>query len=146
MDSCYALADKWQALNADASSTFTPSAADIDGWMANQTVVFLEKIEDFSTPLKPEVVDRLGSTYGLATSHNVELVVRYYVIGLMAKAESVRQPAADLLGKVGRMKFVRPLYRHLVAWDRKFAEETFERHRDFYHPICRAMVEKILAK
>jgi leukotriene-A4 hydrolase len=42
------------------------------------------------------------------------------------------------------MKFVRPLYRALVACNRKLAEETFEKNREFYHPICRGMVEKDL--
>jgi len=56
----------------------------------------------------------------------------------------VYQPTAELLGKVGRMKFVRVLYRGLVKVDRKLALETFEKNRDFYHPICRGMVEKDL--
>jgi len=42
------------------------------------------------------------------------------------------------------MKFVRPLYRKLNKVDRKLALETFEKNRDFYHPICRDMVEKDL--
>lgn len=42
------------------------------------------------------------------------------------------------------MKFVRPLYRQLAMCDRKLAKETFEKNRDFYHPICRGLVEKDL--
>lgn len=42
------------------------------------------------------------------------------------------------------MKFVRPLYRALVKVDRPLAEKTFEKNREFYHPICRGMVEKDL--
>ena len=49
-----------------------------------------------------------------------------------------------LLARVGRMKFVRPLYKGLIKVDRGLAEKTFEQNKDFYHPICRAMVEKIL--
>lgn len=57
-------------------------------------------------------------------------------------ANLMDRPTADLLGTVGRMKFVRPLYRALMKVDRKLAEETFEKNRNFYHPICRGMVEK----
>jgi len=64
----------------------------------------------------------------------------------MSRAESVYKPTAELLGKVGRMKFVRPLYRQLIMRDRKLAERTFEKNRDFYHPICRGMVEKLFEK
>jgi len=86
----------------------------------------------------------MGAAYSLSASRNVELSSRYFGIGLTAKDESVYQPAADLLGKVGRMKFVRPLYRKLVKVDKKLALETFEKNKDFYHPICRAQVEKDL--
>lgn len=74
----------------------------------------------------------------------MELSARYFGIGLSAKDESVYEPTAELLGKVGRMKFVRPLYRGLVKVDRTLAVNTFEKNREFYHPICRGMVEKDL--
>jgi leukotriene-A4 hydrolase len=35
-------------------------------------------------------------------------------------------------------------YRELKKADRMKAVECFERNRDFYHPICRAMVVKDL--
>lgn len=54
------------------------------------------------------------------------------------------QSTAELLSKVGRMKFVRPLYRALELVDRKLAVKTFEANKNFYHPICRGMVEKDL--
>jgi leukotriene-A4 hydrolase len=72
----------------------------------------------------------------------VEILSRYYSIGLAARDEAVYQPTADLLGTVGRMKYVRPLYTRLAACDRKLAEATFEKNRSFYHPICRNMVIK----
>jgi len=42
------------------------------------------------------------------------------------------------------MKFVRPLFKQLNEANRALAMETFEKNKDFYHPICRAMVEKDL--
>lgn len=86
----------------------------------------------------------MGKAYSLASSRNVELSSRYFGIGLSAQDETVYQPTADLLGKVGRMKFVRTLYRKLNKVDRELALATFEKNRDFYHPICRNQVEKDL--
>ena len=63
---------------------------------------------------------------------------------MASKDTSAYQGAADLLGEVGRMKFVRPLFRNLNKVDRELALKTFEKYRDFYHPICRQMVEKDL--
>lgn len=141
VDVCYALADKWQTR---ASSSFKPKIEDISDWMANQSVVFLEKIQNWDEPLKPEDVELMGKTYDFDKSDNVELVSRFFHVGLNARAKAVYVPTAELLGKVGRMKFVRPLYRSLEACDRELALKTFEKNKDFYHPICRAQVEKDL--
>jgi len=144
VDECYTLADKWEALNTASSNNWQPSKSDISSWMANQSVVFMERVQTFTKQLSPELVETMGSTYGFATSQNIELVARFFVIGLRAKDPRVYEPTADLLGRVGRMKFVRPLYKGLKACDEKFAKATFEKHRDFYHPICRGMVAKDL--
>lgn len=144
-DHCYDLADKWQALN-EGKSDFKPSKSDIESFTANQSVVFLEKVQTFSKPLSPELVLEMGNVYDFATSKNVELVSRYFVLGLQAHAKSVFEPAAKLLGEVGRMKFVRPLYRELIKNDVSLARQTFEKNKDFYHPICRGMVEKLFEK
>ena len=98
----------------------------------------------FETSLTASQSQAMGRAYSLVGSRNVELSSRYLGIALTAKDETAYQPAADLLGKVGRMKFVRPLYRKLNKVDRKLALETFEKNKDFYHPICKAQVEKDL--
>ncbi|KAL8732032.1 MAG: hypothetical protein Q9166_002984 [cf. Caloplaca sp. 2 TL-2023] len=146
VDVCYALAEKWRSsdLGKGDDGDFEPKRKDIEGWMANQVVVFLEGIQGFEKPLSKEAVHVMGETYGFVTSKNVEIVSRYLTVGLMAKSEEVLVPTAELLGRVGRMKFVRPLYRKLNEVDRELAVKTFEKNKEFYHPICRGMVEKDL--
>ncbi len=134
---CYDLADKWQKLISGSSSGFTPKESDIDGWFSNQSVVFLEKLQSFASEFSEENIKLLGSTYGYAKTQNIEVLSRYLNIGLEAKAKETYQPAAELLGKIGRMKFVRPLFRLLSSADRDLAVQTFEKNKDFYHPICR---------
>lgn len=157
VDECYALAEKWAdkvgSSPSPISSThmllrcnqnFKPAAEDVRGWTGNQIVVFLEKIQLLSEPLTPSDSQAMGAAYNLFETNNVEVSSRYYRIGLRAKDTRVYEPAAELLGRVGRMKFVRPLYRSLVDVDRDLAVKTFEQNRDFYHPICRAQVAKDL--
>ncbi len=88
---------------------FKPDPSDIIGWTANQLVVFMERVQDFETPLRKEDVRLMDKSYGFLKSRNVELVSRYLAIGLRARDEDVYRPATELLGQVGRMKFVRPL-------------------------------------
>ncbi|RMZ73555.1 leukotriene A-4 hydrolase [Pyrenophora seminiperda CCB06] len=146
---CYDLADKWQALvSASASTphgtTFTPHPSDISSWVSNQSVVFLERLSSFAPSFSAENVHTLGATYGYANTQNIEVLSRFLQIGLAAKAKETYEPAAELLGRIGRMKFVRPLFRLLGKADRELAVRTFERNRAFYHPITRGMVEKDL--
>ncbi|KAK1835449.1 peptidase family M1-domain-containing protein [Podospora conica] len=137
-DVCYALAEKWK------KSDFSPSPEDISSWTGNQVLLFLETVQGFETPLTVQRAQSLGKTYGLLDSKNAELKTAFYQIALLAEDTSAYRSVADLLGEVGRMKFVRPLFRSLNKVNRDLALETFEKNRDFYHPICRQMVEKDL--
>ncbi|KAK3683059.1 Leucyl aminopeptidase yscIV [Vermiconidia calcicola] len=145
-DQCYELADEWQALNEGKSTDFRPKADDIKDFTANQSVVFLERIQTFSEPLSPSLVEQMGSTYAFSSSKNVELVSRFYTIGLQARDQSVYKPSAELLGKVGRMKFVRPVFKGLMECDLELAKDTLKNNKDFYHPICRNMMQKMLER
>ncbi|KAG9247972.1 putative leukotriene A-4 hydrolase like protein [Calycina marina] len=140
VDKCYSLSKAWE------DKDYKPSPSDIEDLSANQIVVLLETIQLHKEPLLPSQSQLLGSTYALTESKNMELTARYLKIGLMAKDETVYKPTAELLGKVGRMKFVRPLYRALAKVDRHLAEKTFKKNLNFYHPICRDMVEKDFQK
>ncbi|KAI9843679.1 MAG: hypothetical protein M1837_006146 [Sclerophora amabilis] len=109
VDVCYSLANHWESYSAEDESQFKPNKSDIADWSANQVVVFLEKVQLFEPPLKKGAAQLMGSTYGFATSQNVEVVSRYLGIALRAKDETVFEATTRLLGQVGRMKFVRPL-------------------------------------
>ena len=113
-------------------------------WSANQKLVFLEEVEQLEPKLSPERCQLLGRTYDLLSSQNVELKSAYYIICLGAKDESSYAGVAELLGTVGRMKFVRPLFSGLNGVNRDLALKTFDKNKNFYHPICRAMIEKDL--
>ncbi|KAL2170927.1 hypothetical protein VTG60DRAFT_4189 [Thermothelomyces hinnuleus] len=138
VDVCFQLAEKWK------QKDYTPSPSDISSWTGNQVLVFLNAVQDFEEPLTVEQSQNLGKIYGLADSKNAELKSAYYQIAMKAKDTSSYPGVAELLGNVGRMKFVRPLFRSLNKVDRDLALKTFEKNRDFYHPICRQLVEKDL--
>lgn len=72
-------------------------------------VVFLERLQEFEDSLSKDDVRLLDKEYGFSKSKNIEIVSRFFEVGLDAKDEDVYEPTAELLGKVGRIKFVRPL-------------------------------------
>ncbi|KAI9167595.1 Leucine aminopeptidase [Paramyrothecium foliicola] len=134
---CYELAEKWK------NDSYEPNAKDVESFTANQKLVFLGEIQQ-AEPLSPERAQLLGKVYDIVASKNVELKSAYYLIALKANDRTSLEGAADLLGKVGRMKYVRPLFRALNKVDRQLALDTFAKNKDFYHPICKGMVQKDL--
>jgi leukotriene-A4 hydrolase len=94
--------------------------------------------------LSAERAQLLGKVYDLGASQNVELKSAYYIIALRAADSTSYTATAELLGQVGRMKFVRPLFRELNKVAHQLALDTFEKNKDFYHPICKGMVAKDL--
>ncbi|KAJ4165787.1 hypothetical protein LMH87_007403 [Akanthomyces muscarius] len=134
---CYDLAGKWK------DSSFEPNLKDIEGLTANQLQVFLGEVQE-QKGLSAERAQKMGAVYEFISSKNVEVLAAYYRIALEANDPTCVYGVAELLGRVGRMKFVRPLFRGLNEVNRDMALETFAKNRDFYHPICRGMVEKDL--
>lgn len=84
----------------------------------------------------------MGAVYDFISSKNVEIKAAYYSVALRAGDATAAYGTAELLGTVGRMKFVRPLYRALFKANKELAVETFAKNKDFYHPIARGLVEK----
>ncbi|KAI1649157.1 peptidase family M1-domain-containing protein [Daldinia loculata] len=138
VDSCLALAKKWE--NED----YQPTSKDIESFTANQTLVFLQAVQSFSKPLNVEKSHLLGTTYNISSSKNVELKSAYYLIALQAGDKQELPGIVDLLGSVGRMKFVRPLYRKLNELDRDLAVKTFKENKDFYPSTTKGQLEKDL--
>ncbi|KAI1171490.1 peptidase family M1-domain-containing protein, partial [Nemania sp. FL0916] len=139
VDDCLALAEKWK------QADYSPSPEDISSFTANQTLVFLQAVQAFSSPLSASRSQLLGSTYGLgSSSKNVELKTAYYLIALAAEDRTQLEGVVDLLASVGRMKYVRPLYRKLNALDRDLAVKTFEENRDFYPSTTKGQLAKDL--
>jgi leukotriene-A4 hydrolase len=150
-DACYKLSNRWvEALSDskkmdDYAKDF--SSKDIEFWTSTQAVVFLNTVADeFEKSLvnTEEAVKALNEVYSFASSSNAEVISRWYRLAGNAKLESEYTKLANWLGTVGRMKFVRPGFRVLKSVDVKLAQETFQKNKDFYHPICRALVEKDL--
>ena len=54
----------------------------------------------------------------------------------------------EVLGRVGRIKYLKPLYAALAKrpGTKDLASRIFERHRRGYHPIAEQVIAKLLAE
>ena len=83
----------------------------------------------------------MGFIYKLKDTPNVEISSRYFQVAMQSGDRSVIPFVTQMLRNVGRMKFVRPLYRGLVKMGAvEEAVACFEKNKEFYHPICRQMI------
>ncbi|WWC71745.1 leukotriene A-4 hydrolase/aminopeptidase [Kwoniella pini CBS 10737] len=137
---CYDLAAKWdKARNGDVAGF---SKDDIKEFSSTQTVVFLDKLETYDT-LPPKVVASLDKLYGLGSTGNAEIALRFYEIALKSGPEYAESAAKWVINK-GRMKFCRPVFRLLNEQTPELAKKIFLKHANFYHPIARKMIAKDL--
>ena len=83
-------------------------------------------------PLSVVKVKAMQLLYELDQTNNVELNFRWIRLGLKARWEPSVVAALDLVSRVGRMKFVRPLYRDLYQWTevRERAVNTFRQNKE----------------
>jgi len=93
----------------------------------------------------------IKDTYELDTTQNSEVKFRYLQLCLRnPEASFAHFGAVAMATAQGRMKFTRPLFRSLaLQGDPRgyvLADQTFKRHKDQFHPICRKMVEADLRR
>uniref|UniRef100_A0A914WEU3 Peptidase M1 leukotriene A4 hydrolase/aminopeptidase C-terminal domain-containing protein n=1 Tax=Plectus sambesii TaxID=2011161 RepID=A0A914WEU3_9BILA len=91
-------------------------------------------------------VERMEELYHLNSVGNSERLFSWIRLAIRARWAPILDVALKFVTDQGRMKFVRPIYKDLVAWDvaASRAKETFIANRPFMHPITATMVAKDL--
>lgn len=157
-DDVYHLADKWIAKAKDFKSTaqfFSEfSSEDVTKFNSNQLVLLLDTLvqggsvenKQFDWSRYPVAADAFLKIYNdkIGKSENAEVIFRLFRMKVNCRIKESYKQLASWLGTVGRMKFVRPGYRLLNEVDRPLALATFEKFKDSYHPICKALVKQDL--
>jgi aminopeptidase N len=98
-------------------------------------------------PAPHALLDELERRFHLTASRNYEVLVAWLVLAAESGYPAVLPRVEEVLGQVGRMKYLRPLYHalHTNSSTRAFAARVFARFADGYHPIARQVVEGVLA-
>ncbi|CAH2984679.1 unnamed protein product [Chilo suppressalis] len=99
-----------------SQSNATISSLDVRTLNAHQLIRLLQELlERPALPL--EKLRLLGKEYGLETSTNSEIVYRWLRLCIRSRDEDRLGDAFDFVNRQGRMKYVRPIYRDLYAWE-----------------------------
>ncbi|HEU4618244.1 MAG TPA: M1 family metallopeptidase [Gammaproteobacteria bacterium] len=118
-----------------------PSEDQARRWIASEWQFWLNRLDRKVTLSECEQIDR---RFSLTRSGNFEVLVSWLEPAIHAGYEPAISKAEALLGEVGRMKYLKPLYRALAGRNADRAREIFERNRAVYHPIAVQVVDALL--
>ena len=133
-----ALAESWAAGGR-------PTESQIAGWSTNELLVYLQKL-----PRQVSEADCvwLDQHFQLMGRGNHEILVEWLTLAAAADYEPAFPKLREVLLRVGRMKYLRPLYGALAATPRTraLARELFAAASPGYHGLSRRVVQGMLEK
>ncbi|MEO1336136.1 MAG: leukotriene A4 hydrolase C-terminal domain-containing protein, partial [Myxococcota bacterium] len=138
LDEVTALANDWRLGQR-------PSTEALDALTADEWRAFLASLPDV---LPLEEIAWCEQTRSLSTSKNAEIRVGWLAIAARSNAQSLFDAIEATLLEFGRMKYLRPLYEGLAKAGPKGkarASTIFERAKDKYHPVARALAARLVA-
>ena len=113
-------------------------------WFSLLKQNFLNKIKDSDKKLNEQNLKYLSNTLNLTRGYDAEVSTLYYLIVLQFDPElkdDFKEALIDFLGKYGRSKFLRPLYKAFYKRDKKLALNTLDKYRKFYHATALKYIE-----
>jgi leukotriene A-4 hydrolase/aminopeptidase len=136
LDTLAALAESWTAGGR-------PSAEAIAAWKPTELQVFLQKLPRQLTTADCAWLD---GHFQLMGRGNHEILVEWLTLAAAADYEPAFPRIREVLLRVGRMKYLRPLYGALGlhARTRALAREIFAAASPGYHGLSRRVVQSVL--
>lgn len=120
-----------------------PSSDAMRDFGATEWQLFLDK-----TPRPAPIAHcrALDERYHLSDSTNPEVLVSWLTLAAESGDASVLPKLAEMVGRFGRMKYLRPLYGALLSRPdtRALAHELFAQHKAGYHPIAVQVITGLL--
>ncbi|WP_340588930.1 M1 family metallopeptidase [Erythrobacter alti] len=132
------------AVEAYAADSTLPGNASWTGWTAFEQRRFLEELPD---ELSDRELAALNETLGLSETGNNEVLFLWLEAALRNEYQPAVRQAETFLGRVGRNKFVEPLFKALWetgAWGQPIATRIYESTRGSYHSYTRGKVDLIV--
>ncbi|MFH4979168.1 hypothetical protein AB6A40_005877 [Gnathostoma spinigerum] len=99
-------------------------------------------------PFSKKKVEKLGVVYNLEKVNNCELRFSWIQIGLKAQWKPIIQTALNFVSAQGRLKYVRPIYKNLFAWNEtcEVAKALLEKNAPLMHPLTVSVLRKLLSE
>jgi aminopeptidase N len=121
-----------------------PPLEEARGWSPELKLLFLDALP---RPMKAQDCARLEALLELGQSKHCDVVCEWLTIAAASAYEPAMQRIESYLGRVGRLKLLRPIYTALCQGEstRDLASRWFELFAPGYHPIARSVLGRIVA-
>ncbi|KAI3470437.1 hypothetical protein Pfo_027100 [Paulownia fortunei] len=125
-----------------------PNEDEVADWGGQEWELYLENLPK---SVDASQVSALDERYRLSESKDYEVKVAFLQLAVSSRCSNYYNEVEKTLKEVGRMKYLRSLYKALVQGTGKeeekiFAKRVFSEACACYHPIAQGVVEAILAK
>jgi leukotriene-A4 hydrolase len=116
-------------------------------WTTHEWLQFLRKMP---RPCTLDQMQKLDNQFKLTQTNNSEIAFEWYLIALESNYKPAYASIEAFLLKVGRKKFVKPLYSQMVRTDNKTDEQSkmahaiFAKAKNNYHPATTKAVAEIV--
>jgi len=121
-----------------------PGALDTKGWTTHEWLHFLRKMPEALTVDQMSLLDK---AYDFTNSNNSEIADLWYVLAIRADYKAAYPAVDNFLGKVGRRKFLSPLYDEMMATGKEqMAREIYLKYRGNYHPLAQNTFDRSVLK
>jgi hypothetical protein len=128
----------------EAWTSGTPAAElDTDGWVTQQWLHFLSALPD---SLSTERMTELDQAFGFTQSGNSEILAAWLRLAIRHGYAPADERLEAFLMRVGRRKFLQPLYTELCRTDagRARARAIYANARPRYHAVSRGTIDGIV--
>lgn len=110
------------------------------------TQEWLAFIRNFEGQLDPEKMRAIDEQLNLKGSGNAEIMSEWFVLGIHSGYLDIREDMEAFLKKVGRRKFLAPIYTALVKMEdnKSWALDVYKEARNNYHAVSWGTIDDIL--
>jgi aminopeptidase N len=122
-----------------------PTGAQIEAWSPAEMLVYLQNVP---RPVDEDACRWLDDSLQLTSRGNYEILVEWLTIAAASDYAPVFARVKDVLVRVGRMKYLRPLYKALGEHPRTraLAREVYAAASPGYHELSRRASEAVMDK
>jgi len=119
---------------------------DVAGFVSRQKEGFLSTLNLKKIAFPTSAIEKMRQVYHFDASKNTDILLAWYILCLNSNYEPAIAGAVKLVSNVGRMKYIRPLYKALFdsSLAKPIAISTFKANKQSYHSIAARQLEQDL--